>query len=154
MFSLEKFEYYLLGRHTLVETYHTPLGQIFKNNIAEASARLQRLLLRCMKFDIEVRYRRGETIPVADSLSCVCRTTKVMRTGRQSESCAPDYSIHFMTDTSCPINTGLVKSATVTTKDPTMQLLKNTIYNGWPGYRKHCPKVLYGTTGTLGVIMF
>jgi len=27
--------------------------------------------------------------------------------------------------------------------DPTMQCLKNTIYNGWPGYRKHCPKELW-----------
>lgn len=24
-----------------------------------------------------------------------------------------------------------------------MQLVKNTIYNGWPGYRKHCPKELW-----------
>ena len=141
MFGLEKFEYYLLGRHTLVETDHSPLEQIFKKNIAEAPARLQRLLLRCMKFDIEVRYRRGETIPVADALSRVCSTTKITRTGQQSESCAPDYSIHFMTNIQCPIDIGLVKSAA--TKDPTMQLLKNTIYNGWPGYRKQCPKELW-----------
>ena len=141
MFGLEKFEYYLLGRHTLVETDHSPLKQIFKKNIAEAPARLQRLLLRCMKFDIKVRYRRGETIPVADALSRVCTTTKVTRTGQQSESCAPDYSIHFMTDTSCRIDIALVKSAAA--EDPTMQLLKNTIYNGWPGYRKQCPKELW-----------
>ena len=29
MFGLEKLEYYLLGRHTLVETDHSPLEQIF-----------------------------------------------------------------------------------------------------------------------------
>ena len=34
-----------------------------------------------------------------------------------------------------------MKSASA--KDSTMQLLKNTIYNGWPGYRKHCPKELW-----------
>ena len=76
-FGLEKFEYYLLGRHTLVETDHSPLEQIFKKNIAEVPARLQRLLLRCMKFDIEVKYRRGETIPVADALSRVCTTPEL-----------------------------------------------------------------------------
>ena len=59
MFALEKFEYYLLGRHTLVETDHSPLEQIFKKNIAEAPSRLQRLSLGSIKFDIEVRYRRG-----------------------------------------------------------------------------------------------
>ena len=99
MFGLEKFEYYLLGRHTLVETDHSPLEQIFKKNITEAPARLQRLLLRCMKFDIEVRYRRGETIPVADALSRVCPTTEVTEIGSQGENCAPDYSVYFITDT-------------------------------------------------------
>ena len=141
MFGLEKFEYYLLGRHTLVETDHSPLEQIFKKNIAEAPARLQRLLLRCMKFDIEVKYRRGETIPVADALSRVCTTPEVVETKNQSVNCAPDYSIHFMTDTSCPIDINSVRSATA--KDLTMQLLKNTIYNGWPAYRKQCPKELW-----------
>ena len=141
IFGLEKFEYYLLGRHTLVETDHSPLEQIFKKNIAEAPARLQRLLLSCMKFDIEVRYRRGETIPVADTLSCVCTAMEVTEVENQRESCAPEYSVHFITDISCPIDIGLVKLASV--KDPTMQLLKNTIYNGWPGYRKHCPKELW-----------
>ena len=42
------------------------------SNIAKAPTRLQRLLLRCLKFDIEVKYRRGENIPVADALSRVC----------------------------------------------------------------------------------
>ena len=71
-----------------------------RETLQEAQARLQRLLLRCMKFLIEVTYRQGETIPVADALSYACATTKVTRTGHQSESCAPDYSVHFMTDTS------------------------------------------------------
>lgn len=30
MFGLEKFEFYLLGRHTLIETDHSPVEQIFK----------------------------------------------------------------------------------------------------------------------------
>jgi len=96
MFGLEKFEYYLLGRHTPVETVHSPLEQIFKKNIA-VPARLQRLLLRCMKFDVEVRYRQGEAIPVADALlSRMCTTKDVIESETQKESCAPEYSIHFI----------------------------------------------------------
>ena len=109
MFGLEKFKYYLLGRHTLVETDHSPLEQIFKKNIAEAQARLQILLLRCMKFDIEVRYRRGETIPVADALSRVCTAMEVTEVGNRRESCAPKYSVHFITDILWPIDIDLVK---------------------------------------------
>ena len=113
--------------------------------------------------------RPVEKVWCLSSLLRVCTTMKASRTGQQRESCAPDYSIHFvnysihfmnysihfmnysihfmnysihfMTDTSCPIDIGLVKSAAA--KDPIMQLLKNTIYNGWPGYRKQCPKELW-----------
>ena len=36
MYGLEKFEYYLLGRQTLVETERSPLEQIFKKNSTAA----------------------------------------------------------------------------------------------------------------------
>ena len=70
-YGLQKSEYYLMGRHTVVETDHSPLEQIFKKNIAEAPARLQRMLLRCLRFDTEVIYKPGIKIPVADALSRV-----------------------------------------------------------------------------------
>ena len=72
LFGLEKFEYYLLGRKVLVETDHSPLEQSFKKNLAEVPSRLQRFILRCLKFDIQVQYKPGRTIPVADALSRVC----------------------------------------------------------------------------------
>ena len=58
--------------HFLVETDHSPLAEIFKKNIVDAPAQLQRLLSRCLEFEIEVRYRRQENIPVTDALSLVC----------------------------------------------------------------------------------
>ena len=72
IYGLEKFEYYLMGRHTLVETDHSPLEQIFKKNVAEAPARFQRMLFRCLKYDIKVKYKPGIKVPVADALSRVC----------------------------------------------------------------------------------
>ena len=45
-YGLEKFEYYLMGRHTVVESDHSPLEQIFRKNIAEAPSRLQRMRSR------------------------------------------------------------------------------------------------------------
>ena len=66
-YGLEKFDYYLLGRSVTVETDHSPLEQISKKNINEAPSRLQRLLLRCLRFDVHVHYKQGRSIPVADS---------------------------------------------------------------------------------------
>ena len=103
-----------------------------------------------MNFDVEVRYRQGEAIPVADALSRVCTTKDVIESETQKESCAPEYSIHFITDIS-PIDIGLVKSASG--MDPTMQLSKNIIYNGWQDIESSGQRD-YGTTGTLRVISF
>ena len=72
LYGLEKFEYYLLGRGVMVETDHSPLEQIFKKNINETPSKLQRLLLRCLRFDVHVQYKQGRSISVADALSRVC----------------------------------------------------------------------------------
>ena len=141
MFGLEKFEFYLLGRHTLGETDHSPLEQV-KKNIPEAPARLQILLLRCLKFDIEVNYWRGENIPVADALSRVClKKEERIPVSNKSEWCSPDSNIHFITEKSCPMNIDLVKSALARIKS--MHVLKQIIYNGWPSRRNECPKELW-----------
>ena len=62
----DKDEYYLLSQSMTVETDHSPLEQIFEKNINEAPSRLQRLCLRCLRFDFHVQYKQGTSIPVAD----------------------------------------------------------------------------------------
>ena len=137
-YGLEKFEYYLLGRNVTVETDHSPLEQIFKKNINEAPGRLQRLLLRCLRFDVNVQYKPGRSIAVADALSRVCHTGATHGTGTTTKDASSQRNIHFI---STPIDLTAVKSSTV--QDPTMNLLKHTIYNGWPPYRKQCPQELW-----------
>lgn len=134
MYGLEKFEYYLLGRHTIVETDHSPLEQIFKKNICEAPARLQRMLMRCLRFDITVQYKPGKTIPVADALSRVCSP-------RQSESQVQSKTINFMDTIRIPIDMTKLKEATEA--DPVLSKLKSVIYNGWPTSRRQCPQDLW-----------
>ena len=135
LFGLEKFEYYLLGREVLVETDHSPLEQIFKKNLADVPSRLQRFILRCLKFDIQVQYKPGRTIPVADALSRVCfKLSKEKSTNETSE-------VHFINTSSSLVDISMVKE--VTAKDPVMNLLKNMIYRGWPDYRKQCPHELW-----------
>ena len=123
--GLEKFEYYLMGRHTVVETDHSPLEQIFKKNIAEAPARLKRMLLRCLRFDTEVIYKPDIKIPVADALSRVCLKPAVPPQKQE---------ISFVSGIKSPINLQRIKDES--SKDPEQQILKHTIHNGWPDQRK------------------
>ena len=113
-----------------------------QKNIAEAPALLQILLLRCLKFDIEANYRRGENIPIADALSRVCLKKKEHTpVSNKSKWCSPDSNIHFITEESCPMSIDLVTSTLA--RDKSMHVLKQIIYNGWPSQRNECPKELW-----------
>ena len=70
--GFKKFEGYLLGREVVVESDHSPLEWIFGKNIAGTLARLQRFSLRCLEFDITLKYEPRKLIPVAHALSRVC----------------------------------------------------------------------------------
>ena len=68
--SLEKSHHYIYV--SLIETDHEPLEGIWKRSIVSASLRLQRLLLRMTKYDVNIMYITGDTNVVADALSRVC----------------------------------------------------------------------------------
>ena len=134
------------------ETDHSPLEQILKKNIVEAPARLQRLLLRCMKFDITVRYKARKSIPVADTLSRVCFNTgadvhnaevDLNNAGADLNKAGADVNkeIHYITTKSCPIDINSIQKATI--QDQDLNKLKDVIFKGWPEYRKQCPQELW-----------
>jgi len=69
VFAAEKFEHYIYGQRTVVHSDHRPLQSIFVKPISQTTARLQRMLVRLTKFDLEVVYRPGKYMHVADALS-------------------------------------------------------------------------------------
>ena len=50
-------------------TDHKPLEMIAKKPLAAAPKRLQRLMMRLMQYDVEIKYRRGAEMYLADTLS-------------------------------------------------------------------------------------
>lgn len=132
-FGLNKFEYYLMGRHTVVETDHSPLEQIFKKNIADVPTRLQNMILWCSRFEVTVRYKPGIKIPVADALSRVC-VPNVKPEPRQKE-------VSFISGIQSPIDIQRIKEETIS--DATLSQLKDTVFKGWPPLRQQCPQELW-----------
>ena len=119
-----------MGRHTTIETDHSPLEQIFKKNIADVPTRLQNMILWCLRFDITVKYKPGIKIPVADALSRVCLQRPT------HEPCQKEIS--FISNMQLPIELQRIKDASL--QDATLNLLKETVYRGWPPLRKNCPQ--------------
>ena len=69
VFGCEKFHQFVYGRTVEVETDHRPLQSIFNKRLHQAPARLQRFLLQLQKYDVQVTYKPGKYLYVADTLS-------------------------------------------------------------------------------------
>lgn len=68
VFGCEHFEAYTYGRDRVkVETDHQPLETIVRKPLHKAPSRLQRMLLRLQKFNLNVRYKRGKEMVLADT---------------------------------------------------------------------------------------
>ena len=61
VFACDKFN--------LVETDHKPLVSIFKKSLNDCPMRLQQMLLRLQQYDLQVTFKKGTELYVADTLS-------------------------------------------------------------------------------------
>lgn len=67
--SIDKYHQFVYGRKIVVETDHKPLVAIVNKDINKISSRLQRMILRLLKYDIEIKYIPGNKMYIADYLS-------------------------------------------------------------------------------------
>ena len=134
--GLEKFHYYVYGRHVTVETDHKPLEAICKKHLASAPPRIARMLLRIQKYDVSVIYVPGRNIPVADMLSRVSPTPAAEIPGL-------DVSVHELQKhlNASPMRLNQIREETA--KDDNLSLLKEVVMKGWPNQRSDCPQLLH-----------
>jgi hypothetical protein len=64
-----KFHCYIFGKNVTVYNDHKPLEDIFKKPILSAPMRLQKMILKLQWYDLEVTYRKGRDMQLADTLS-------------------------------------------------------------------------------------
>ena len=69
VFSTERFHQYTYGRSVIVESDHKPLESILAKPLVSAPKRLQRMILRLQRYDLDVRYKKGSELHLADTLS-------------------------------------------------------------------------------------
>ena len=70
VFACDRFDAFVYGRDLVnVETDHKPLEAIFIKPLAATPKRLQRMLLRLQKYNLQVKYKKGKEMLLADTLS-------------------------------------------------------------------------------------
>ena len=64
-----RFNQYVYGRPVTVQTDHKPLESIFKKSLLSAPKRLQRMLLQLQRYSLNIVYKPGKELFIADTLS-------------------------------------------------------------------------------------
>ena len=129
--GLERFDQYTYGRKVVVQNDHKPLEHILKKPMSQAPRRLQNLLMRLHRYDIEFRYVEGSKLYIADTLS--------RAVGSKETHEIPDLQIHSVTNIA---DSMMEQIRQATNADETlMKLMDYTIY-GWPEKQDCHPSVM------------
>ena len=94
--------------------------------------RLQRLLLKMAKYDVEIRYIQGKTNVVADALSRVS----------YMEPALPLLEVNALTSTLPASPAKLEEIRQCTDQDVVLSHLKDVVHHGWPEHSNECPQDL------------
>ena len=137
VFACEHFEAYIFGRDVVhVETDHQPLEMIVLKPLNSAPSRLQRMLLRLQKFNLQVKYKKGKEMYLADTLSRAY-IAKV-------HACSFSQGLETV-DHTAPLavpRAQLQRIKEVSARDPVMTALRDTIRMGWPPTKSAAPELI------------
>jgi len=132
--ACHKFDIYLFGRDVVhVESDHKPLENIFKKNLADAPLRLQRMLLKLQRYNVQVTYKRGAEMYIADTLS----RSFLDYTPSDIDDSGDDEELFEVKQLEEALNIPMSQERlknflTATENDETLTELHHVIQNGWP----------------------
>ena len=123
LFACEKLHNYTFGRKVTVHTDHKPLTAIFNKPVSLAPARLQRMLLRLSKYDLDIKYVGSRSVLLADTLSRLVNT----------EGAKPVKGLDVTIAQIIKVEGTLLKSFQEETRaDTALRDLQHHIVYGWP----------------------
>ena len=136
IYASEKFNQFAYGRRFLVESDHKPLQSIFKRNINKAPPRIQRLLLHLQKYDIDLSFSPGNSIPVPDALP------RAYLPNTEEDDKSLEYQIHLLVS-NLPISEPKLREIqNAAENDQVLQKLKKLILDGFPDSKSSMPAEL------------
>ena len=144
VYGVNKFHTYVFGKEFTLISDHKPLEMIWRKPLGSAPPRLQRMLVKLQGYDVNVKYRPGKTMVLADALS---RLPNPQNTNEIPLDVGVDYV--EIDDNGTPteiaidlVNFGSSKQEELrreTANDTTLHAVKQTVQEGWPGSMSDLP---------------
>ena len=135
VFALEKWHQYTFGRPLTVYSDHKPLEAIMKKPLDRAPKRLQGMLVRALTYDIKVQYLKGKDMFLADTLS---RASLPYTSVNDQEEFEIINALKYLVMPDARIR----EIRQHTNDDLALQLLKQTIQEGWPDHQSALPPLV------------
>ena len=135
VFACDRFEAYIYGRDRVsIESDHKPLETIVLKPLSSAPKRLQRMLLRLQKYTLDVKFKKGEHMYLADTLSrAYIPEVKVCDFVHELEELDHRESLPVSQERWQQLNHA-------SENDYVFQQLRATIQNGWPETKAEVPE--------------
>lgn len=133
-YGCEKFHDYIYGRNDVtVETDHKPLEFLYRKSLVTAPPRIQRMMLKLLKYTFKVVWIEGKSMIVPDALS----------RSPIHESVTTEEEYEVLTVRNLPISdVRLSELKDETQKDMHMQTLKQYVCTTWPEFKNDVPDEL------------
>ena len=136
VFGCERFNHYVYGRPVDVESDHKPLVSVNKKPLTKVSPRLQCLLLRLQKYEVNITYVPGKYMYVADTLS---RAYLDEPPSEQELSDDMEVIVHSLVERLPLTKEKLAQMKAATAQDEILQMLSKVARNGWPSHKSKLP---------------
>ena len=138
-----KFDHWLHGKSDIeVHTDHQPLETICKKPLHKAPARLQKMLLRLQRYRFTIKYKKGTSLHLADTLSRAALPTPVYARVKGFEVFRAEMTEDSGTHNPRLTETTESRLRDETKKDEHLSKLMTTIVQGWPDSRNQVPPPL------------
>ena len=137
VFACEQFHLFVHGAMVQAEADHKPLIAIFKKSLNDCLLRVQRLLLRVQRYDLDVVYTPGKVLVAADMLSRA--PEKIVTANDQPLEDVVKMYADMMIKTMPVFDKRLDQIRNEKLADDEMVILKDVIVQGWPEKQNQCP---------------
>ena len=133
VFGCTRFHEYIFGMPSVeVETDHKPLEAILKKPLHQAPLRLQKMIMSIQKYQINLIYRPGKQLVIADTLS------RAYLTKQPDDSTSFEFEVNVVA--SLPISkTKLEQFQSMTQSDSALKQLMKLTLDGWPDHKSQVP---------------
>jgi len=130
----EKHRYFLYGQNFTIQTDHKPLLGILRKPIHTLSPRLQRMIMRLLRYQFTLIHVPGKQMYISDALSRAPLS-------HYADTKYLEESVHTIDHIITVSDEKMTVLKQLTNTDPILKQLKQIIQNGWPEHKVQCPDI-------------